>query len=747
MAREGIFLKYLWIKENGCLEETGFQLDKNYEYEYFPQKNIVKISNCKSGYPKKFWERDGRIVDIYAVVGDNGRGKTTFLRTIMDIFTQIYPPEWLGKEEYLNKGYSDLRALMIVGDAGSDVLKALCIGIDEIYVDEESEHDINVVTDKLMIRSILEKVKIAFLSNVFDIRDYISLKADHISDYSFGGLLAGDFAKQVHYQREDCQSDNIMEQVYHDIYRQVSFMTECYDRLDDKEQQEMFQSWPKELHLGFISRKNRNGRGKEIYFGEIFIKRLSEFVPEEDILASQKSAHGIPIDVLLKKHIGFIMEDISQEIASIPERIKYRLCWETFQNLLIIDEYNSFYKAPSEKKYGEELLPIVAAVYEAIESAKISIAKDAGLSLNQPCFFYSILHEKLFRVNEKSPVKEIAKYYAEMFKVILSLPEGMFAYDDKIDGFSFIIRGQTKFNMEFFNRFLLCYKKVVLPFSFLEFNWGMSSGENHLLSFYARLFAMRKVVPGTNFHTDNVVNYIRSLKDSIQQNSSEDDNSDITCNSLWLLMDEADLTYHPRWQKKLIADMCRFIPQILPDKNLEIEIIFTTHSPILLGDMPKGNVIYLTEESGKIQAERNFSKNTFGQNIYVLFQDSFFLDDPLGQFASEKLQEILNDIMKIRAELDTINKKTFSEERKEKLLKEISDIRERSRLFGDRVIRFKLLELLEVCEYRLNSYVQEISSDEKDSTKRELEWMREKRDWIERQIVELEKKSDSNIIG
>lgn len=193
--------------------------------------------------------------------------------------------------------------------------------------------------------------------------------------------------------------------------------------------------------------------------------------------------------------------------------------------------------------------------------------------------------------------------------------------------------------------------------------------------------------------------------------------------------------------------MCRFIPQILPDKNLEIEIIFTTHSPILLGDMPKGNVIYLTEESGKIQAERNFSKNTFGQNIYVLFQDSFFLDDPLGQFASEKLQEILNDIMKIRAELDTINKKTFSEERKEKLLKEISDIRERSRLFGDRVIRFKLLELLEVCEYRLNSYVQEISSDEKDSTKRELEWMREKKDWIERQIVELEKKSDSNIIG
>lgn len=745
MAREGIFLKYLWIEKNGCLEEAGFQLDKNYEFEYFPQENMVKISNCKSGFPKKFWEKDGRIIDIYAVVGDNGRGKTTFLRTIMDIFTQIYPPERLSEEEYLEKS-SDLHALMIVGDSKSNVLNALCIGINKINVEKKSVCNIKVVADKLIIRSILEKVKISFLSNVFDVRDYILPKADHISDYSFGGLLARDYAKQVNYQREDCQSDKIMEQVFHDIYRQVSFMTEFYDKLDDKEQQEMFHSWPKELHLGFIPRKNRNGRGKEIYFGKIYIGKLSEFVPEEDKLRSQMSAHGIPIDVLLKKHIGFVMEDISEKIKGIPERVKYRLCWETFQNLLIVDEYNSFYKAPNENNYGEELLPIVTAVYEAIRSAKASILEDEEILLKYPCFFYEILYEELLMVNENSPVREIAEFYAEMFNVIVSLPDGLFVYNDKANDFKFIIRDQTEANMALFDNFLLCYKKVVLPFSFLEFNWGMSSGENNLLSFYAKLFAMRKVVRGTNFHIDKVVNYIRPLEDLNQQNSGED-NSDIICNSLWLLMDEADLTYHPRWQKKLIADMCRFIPRILPDKNLEIEIIFTTHSPILLGDMPKGNVIYLTEENGKIQAKRNFSKNTFGQNIYVLFQDSFFLDDPLGQFASDKLQGILSDIAKIRRQLDRISKKTCSKEKKIKILKEISDIRERSRLFGDRVIQFKLLELLDVCEYRLNAYVQEINPDEKDSTKRELEWMREKRDWIERQIVELEKKSDSDIIG
>ncbi len=96
------------------------------------------------------------------------------------------------------------------------------------------------------------------------------------------------------------------------------------------------------------------------------------------------------------------------------------------------------------------------------------------------------------------------------------------------------------------------------------------------------------------------------------------------------------------------------------------------------------------------------------------------MDDPLGQFASDKLQKILIDITKIRRQLDRISKKTCSKEKKKKIMKQISDIRERSRLFGDRVIQFKLLELLDVCEYRLNSYVQEIGMVENDSVLKEI---------------------------
>ena len=62
-------------------------------------------------------------------------------------------------------------------------------------------------------------------------------------------------------------------------------------------------------------------------------------------------------------------------------------------------------------------------------------------------------------------------------------------------------------------------------------------------------------------------------------------------------MDEADLTLHPAWQVEFISNITYFFPKILPDKHLKLQIFFTTHSPILLGDMPRQNVIYMDKKA------------------------------------------------------------------------------------------------------------------------------------------------------
>ena len=65
-----------------------------------------------------------------------------------------------------------------------------------------------------------------------------------------------------------------------------------------------------------------------------------------------------------------------------------------------------------------------------------------------------------------------------------------------------------------------------------------------------------------------------------------------------------------------------------------MNFLFITHSPFILSDIPKQNVLFL--ENGRSINYEN--KNTFGANITDLLADSFFINDGLiGDFAKEKI--------------------------------------------------------------------------------------------------------------
>jgi hypothetical protein len=100
-------------------------------------------------------------------------------------------------------------------------------------------------------------------------------------------------------------------------------------------------------------------------------------------------------------------------------------------------------------------------------------------------------------------------------------------------------------------------------------------------------------------------------------------------------MDEADLTFHPEWQRQLIKILTAFLPLEFGQCGInDLQVILTTHSPLLLGDIPSNNVIYLGNNKNKSNGERN----TFGQNIHTILKDSFFLaNGTLGAFAADKI--------------------------------------------------------------------------------------------------------------
>ena len=79
--------------------------------------------------------------------------------------------------------------------------------------------------------------------------------------------------------------------------------------------------------------------------------------------------------------------------------------------------------------------------------------------------------------------------------------------------------------------------------------------------------------------------------------------------------------------------------------NANYQIILTSHSPFILSDLTRENVIYLTRnrKKGNIEVIDNASKErTLAANIHTLFRDAYFMKDGLiGNYAQDKMNEVL----------------------------------------------------------------------------------------------------------
>lgn len=168
-------------------------------------------------------------------------------------------------------------------------------------------------------------------------------------------------------------------------------------------------------------------------------------------------------------------------------------------------------------------------------------------------------------------------------------------------------------------------RKIEEFINYMPFSRRMSSGESALLNFYSRIY---------DFLNSNLKELkFRKLSDHYI-----------------LLLDEADLTFHITWKKKYVKALLTTLPYFFDglENKPSFEIIFTTHDPITLSDLPNSNVIYI-ERPDYSSPSRILDFNnkrrplkTFGANISDLIADSFFIEDSLiGNFAFDKIQEAI----------------------------------------------------------------------------------------------------------
>ena len=249
-------------------------------------------------------------------------------------------------------------------------------------------------------------------------------------------------------------------------------------------------------------------------------------------------------------------------------------------------------------------------------------------------------------------------------------------------------------NNDWLIEFMERYRQTCVPYYFLDFSWGLSSGDNNLLRLFSSLFY------AFDFSRSNLYNWFAGERRN-------------KCDSVILLIDEADLSYHPEWQRQLIQILAAFLPLEFGNCGIDdLQLILTTHSPLLLGDFPSNNVTYLGESNKK---EKNTDRlNTFGQNIHTILKDSFFLENgTIGAFAADKINKTAE---KLR-DKDNLTPEDLKE------CKTIID------LVAPGILKSKLIELYEETEaggkesmkQRMKKYAKRLQPDELETFIKVLE--------------------------
>lgn len=318
-----------------------------------------------------------------------------------------------------------------------------------------------------------------------------------------------------------------------------------------------------------------------------------------------------------------------------------------------------------EKKFIIEIMK--AAVYATHRLEIVDVEFIKGLSKintqaqNQLTLVDHLLEQIENRKFEDIPIRS----QMEIFVFLLKLIKDIFNGDLKEDDTLHLNLDELDESKEKSLRLFFVYIKSLFDYSnifVLSFGHSpkeetlLSSGELCRLNLYSRL----------NYLKNEIQNKIERKK--------------ITEKQIILLMDEIELGLHPQWQKSYFKDLMEYLENYFQD--FKIQLIFTTHSPFLLSDLPSYANNFFTMDERQMHVSHDPDLNTLGQQIHYLMKDNFFIKGGIiGEYAVHKIADNLDKLMKV----ESLSKREY--ENYEIFFENISDEILRGRL--QRILRTK----------------------------------------------------------
>ncbi|WP_299317306.1 AAA family ATPase [uncultured Maribacter sp.] len=250
-------------------------------------------------------------------------------------------------------------------------------------------------------------------------------------------------------------------------------------------------------------------------------------------------------------------------------------------------------------------------------------------------FLFNFIYDHEYDLEDKALLSDLEKLKAQTKELVnlnnwedvtAEIIEGNLFSDDKRELQIYNLYSNFEIDIEQKNVKELLINLISSVKSFLnnqlnfhyEFFHQLSAGEQNLLNFYSRFYYAKNEV----------------LK--IEKDYTEEVDERIV-----IFIDEGEVGYHPEWQRLYFNQVVKYLTDLF--ENREIQLLLTTHSPFVLSDIPKENVIFLNKDKkGNAVKEEFEMEKTFGANIYSLLADSFFMENgTIGEFAKKKIKWVV----------------------------------------------------------------------------------------------------------
>ncbi|SDP99709.1 hypothetical protein SAMN05428975_5127 [Mucilaginibacter sp. OK268] len=335
----------------------------------------------------------------------------------------------------------------------------------------------------------------------------------------------------------------------------------------------------------------------------------------------------------------------------------------------------SFDEVQLKKIEGAEMEPsIIRQLKETTETLEDIFVSTYEVFMQKECeideFRTNIIYfDKITRYVFKKLLKIAIKYYPEheFHKFSVELDE---VYIRQLAGYLNFLKGQNSHITLKLKQILNCVRfnllradsgkrivwkdeKIEIPIDILEERLQTATGGIKVLdpleymptAFYRPAFIL---VDDTAFHSlssgeQHLVHTTQAvLYHLINLNTVFNRPTLLSFQHVNLMLDEVELYFHPDFQKRIVSELLNGIARLNIPNIKCLNILFSTHSPFILSDIPSQHVLRL--DAGNPCPT---GQETFGANIHDLLADSFYLQGGfMGDYAQKQITDAIDYLEK-----------------------------------------------------------------------------------------------------